>query len=31
MNVSSRTVVIINVFAALGLLALISLRYGWFY
>ncbi|APV74647.1 TPA: stress response membrane protein YncL [Salmonella enterica subsp. enterica serovar Chester] len=30
MNVSSRTVVLINVFAAAGLLGLISLRFGWF-
>ncbi|EHK8992852.1 stress response membrane protein YncL [Salmonella enterica] len=30
MNVSSKTVVLINVFAAAGLLGLISLRYGWF-
>ncbi|MBZ3661126.1 stress response membrane protein YncL [Salmonella enterica subsp. enterica serovar Kentucky] len=29
MNVSSKTVVLINVFAA-GLLGLISLRFGWF-
>ncbi|EIV6496613.1 stress response membrane protein YncL [Salmonella enterica] len=30
MNVSSRTVVLINVFAAAGLLGLIPLRFGWF-
>ncbi|EDK5556263.1 stress response membrane protein YncL [Salmonella enterica] len=30
MNVSSKTVVLINVFAAVGLLGLISLRFGWF-
>ncbi|EOF5155983.1 stress response membrane protein YncL [Salmonella enterica] len=30
MNVSSKTVVLINVFAAAGLLSLISLRFGWF-
>ncbi|EAA8128554.1 stress response membrane protein YncL [Salmonella enterica] len=30
MNVSSKTVVLINVFAAAGLLGLISLRSGWF-
>ncbi|HAG0877971.1 TPA: stress response membrane protein YncL, partial [Salmonella enterica] len=29
-NVSSKTVVLINVFAAAGLLGLISLRFGWF-
>ncbi|EOM5649289.1 TPA: stress response membrane protein YncL [Escherichia coli] len=29
MNVSSRTVVLINVFAA-GLFTLISMRFGWF-
>ncbi|EBO4225526.1 stress response membrane protein YncL, partial [Salmonella enterica] len=27
---SSKTVVLINVFAAAGLLGLISLRFGWF-
>ncbi|HGU4950690.1 TPA: stress response membrane protein YncL [Escherichia coli] len=30
MNVSSRTVVLINVFAAVGLSTLISMRFGWF-
>ncbi|EHE8578660.1 stress response membrane protein YncL [Salmonella enterica] len=30
MNVSSKTVVLINVFATAGLLGLISLRFGWF-
>ena len=30
MNVSSRTVVLINVFAAVGLFTLISMRFGWF-
>ncbi|EAZ0567878.1 stress response membrane protein YncL [Salmonella enterica] len=30
MNVSSKTVVLINVFAAAGLLGLFSLRFGWF-
>ncbi|EBK3407787.1 stress response membrane protein YncL [Salmonella enterica] len=30
MNVSSKTVVLINVFAAAGLLGLIWLRFGWF-
>ncbi|EJY0870603.1 stress response membrane protein YncL [Escherichia coli] len=30
MNVSSRTVVLINVFAAVGVLTLISMRFGWF-
>ncbi|HIC6603102.1 TPA: stress response membrane protein YncL [Salmonella enterica subsp. enterica serovar Anatum] len=30
MNVSSKTVVLINVFAAAGPLGLISLRFGWF-
>ncbi|ASE84667.1 TPA: stress response membrane protein YncL [Citrobacter koseri] len=30
MNVSSKTVVLINVFAAIGLFGLISLRFGWF-
>ncbi|EHC3159072.1 stress response membrane protein YncL [Salmonella enterica subsp. enterica serovar Cerro] len=30
MNVSSKTVVLISVFAAAGLLGLISLRFGWF-
>ncbi|EBL3866435.1 stress response membrane protein YncL [Salmonella enterica subsp. enterica serovar Muenchen] len=30
MNVFSKTVVLINVFAAAGLLGLISLRFGWF-
>ncbi|EOO7427137.1 TPA: stress response membrane protein YncL [Escherichia coli] len=30
MNVSSRTVVPINVFAAVGLFTLISMRFGWF-
>ncbi|EMD2950762.1 stress response membrane protein YncL [Salmonella enterica] len=30
MNVSSKTVVLINVFAAAGILGLISLRFGWF-
>ncbi|EGT3571474.1 stress response membrane protein YncL [Citrobacter amalonaticus] len=30
MNVSSRTVVLINLFAAVGLFALISLKFGWF-
>ncbi|EDU2080284.1 stress response membrane protein YncL [Salmonella enterica subsp. enterica serovar Infantis] len=30
MDVSSKTVVLINVFAAAGLLGLISLRFGWF-
>ncbi|EIC8068916.1 stress response membrane protein YncL [Salmonella enterica] len=30
MNVSSKTVVLINVLAAAGLLGLISLRFGWF-
>ncbi|EBP5418569.1 stress response membrane protein YncL [Salmonella enterica] len=30
MNVSSKTVVLINVFAAAGLLGLISSRFGWF-
>ncbi|EHG7580084.1 MULTISPECIES: stress response membrane protein YncL [Citrobacter] len=30
MNVSSRTVVVINLFAAVGLVTLISLRFGWF-
>ncbi|ELK2650763.1 stress response membrane protein YncL [Salmonella enterica subsp. enterica serovar Kentucky] len=30
MNVSSKTVVLINVFAAAGLLGLNSLRFGWF-
>ncbi|EIO3292586.1 stress response membrane protein YncL [Salmonella enterica] len=30
MNVSSKTVVLINVFADAGLLGLISLRFGWF-
>ncbi|EDT3213876.1 stress response membrane protein YncL [Salmonella enterica subsp. enterica serovar 4,[5],12:i:-] len=30
MNASSKTVVLINVFAAAGLLGLISLRFGWF-
>ncbi|EEQ1783969.1 TPA: stress response membrane protein YncL [Escherichia coli] len=30
MNVSSRTVVLINVFAAFGLFTLISMRFGWF-
>ncbi|EBG2589452.1 stress response membrane protein YncL [Salmonella enterica subsp. enterica serovar Enteritidis] len=30
MNVSSKTVVLINVFAAAELLGLISLRFGWF-
>ncbi|HDK0046670.1 TPA: stress response membrane protein YncL [Escherichia coli] len=29
-NVSSRTVVLINVFAAVGLFTLISMRFGWF-
>ncbi|WP_342005678.1 stress response membrane protein YncL [Citrobacter sedlakii] len=30
MNVSSRTVVVINLFTAVGLVTLISLRFGWF-
>ncbi|EGK2898166.1 stress response membrane protein YncL [Escherichia coli] len=30
MNVSSITVVLINVFAAVGLFTLISMRFGWF-
>ncbi|RZM85592.1 MULTISPECIES: stress response membrane protein YncL [unclassified Escherichia] len=30
MNVSSKTVVLINLFAAVGLFALISMRFGWF-
>ncbi|EFM0044544.1 stress response membrane protein YncL [Escherichia coli] len=30
MNVSSRTVVLINVFTAVGLFTLISMRFGWF-
>ncbi|HFZ8993409.1 TPA: stress response membrane protein YncL [Citrobacter freundii] len=30
MNVSSRTVVLINVLSAIGLFGLISLRFGWF-
>ncbi|WP_336220327.1 stress response membrane protein YncL [Citrobacter amalonaticus] len=30
MNVSSKTVVLINLFAAVVLFALISLRFGWF-
>ncbi|EMV9088186.1 stress response membrane protein YncL [Escherichia coli] len=30
MNVSSRTVVLINVFDAVGLFTLISMRFGWF-
>ncbi|XNM51507.1 stress response membrane protein YncL [Escherichia coli] len=30
MNVSSRTVVLINVFAAVRLFTLISMRFGWF-
>ncbi|PXP32830.1 stress response membrane protein YncL [Salmonella enterica] len=30
MNVSSKPVVLFNVFAAAGLLGLISLRFGWF-
>ncbi|AUV26246.1 stress response membrane protein YncL [Citrobacter sp. RHBSTW-00678] len=30
MNVSSKTVVLINIFAAVGLLSLISARFGWF-
>ncbi|ASO59636.1 stress response membrane protein YncL [Salmonella enterica] len=30
MNVSSKTVVLINVLVAAGLLGLISLRFGWF-
>ncbi|EMZ9243210.1 stress response membrane protein YncL [Escherichia coli] len=30
MNVSSTTVVLINVFAAVGLFTLISMRFGWF-
>ncbi|EEW0749976.1 stress response membrane protein YncL [Escherichia coli] len=30
MNVSSRTVVLINVFAAVGFFTLISMRFGWF-
>ncbi|HCS5807785.1 TPA: stress response membrane protein YncL [Escherichia coli] len=30
MNVSSRTVVLINVFGAVGLFTLISMRFGWF-
>ncbi|ARR60717.1 MULTISPECIES: stress response membrane protein YncL [Enterobacteriaceae] len=30
MNVSSRTVVLINVFAAVSLFTLISMRFGWF-
>ncbi|EFK3947441.1 stress response membrane protein YncL [Escherichia coli] len=31
MNVSSRTVVLINVFAAVGLFTLISMRFGLVY
>ncbi|EMM2887337.1 TPA: stress response membrane protein YncL [Escherichia coli] len=30
MNVSSRTVVLINFFATVGLFTLISMRFGWF-
>ncbi|MEH3560811.1 stress response membrane protein YncL [Escherichia coli] len=30
MNVSSRTVMLINLFAAVGLFTLISMRFGWF-
>ncbi|HHS8562469.1 TPA: stress response membrane protein YncL [Escherichia coli] len=30
MNVSSRTVVLINFFAAVGLFTLISMRFAWF-
>ncbi|EEU3346762.1 TPA: stress response membrane protein YncL [Escherichia coli] len=30
MNVSSRTVVLINFFAAVGLFTLISMRFSWF-
>ncbi|WP_312947069.1 stress response membrane protein YncL [Superficieibacter sp.] len=30
MEVSDKTVVMINVFAALGLFSLLSLRFGWF-
>ncbi|HHJ2706932.1 TPA: stress response membrane protein YncL [Escherichia coli] len=30
MNVSSRTVVLINFFAAVGLFTLISMGFGWF-
>ncbi|OKV91177.1 stress response membrane protein YncL [Escherichia coli] len=30
MNVSSRTVVLINFFAAVGLFTLTSMRFGWF-
>ncbi|MDK2362754.1 stress response membrane protein YncL [Citrobacter braakii] len=30
MNVSSKTVVLINIFAAVGLFSLISGRFGWF-
>ncbi|ATF49452.1 stress response membrane protein YncL [Citrobacter freundii] len=30
MNVSSKTVILINIFAAVGLFSLISIRFGWF-
>ncbi|MEM8423109.1 stress response membrane protein YncL [Morganella morganii] len=30
MNVSCRTVALINFFAAVGLCTLISMRFGWF-
>ncbi|MEG0207101.1 stress response membrane protein YncL [Citrobacter sp. C348] len=30
MNVSSKTVILINIFAAVGLFSLISARFGWF-
>ncbi|MEG8090369.1 stress response membrane protein YncL [Escherichia marmotae] len=30
MNVSSKIVVLINLFAAVGLFTLISMRFGWF-
>ncbi|EOF4704771.1 stress response membrane protein YncL [Klebsiella sp. RHBSTW-00484] len=31
MDVSSKTVILINVGAALALISLLSVRFGWFY